>query len=196
LRDRLVQIDDGSERARERRYNACAAETLELTLLQDAQQLGFADGVNSVISSRKRTPPQANSICPGFDCCALVKGAPLKSEELRLDELIWRRRTVDGDEWSTASWRRGVNEARDNFFSCARFALQGVATSVAATRVARSTTVHHALDVPTKRIADRGSRPEMKLFASTVALMTASKARTAQIRSVATSHAAAVTQRA
>src|SRR5262249_29766475 len=54
-----------------------------------------------------------------------------------------------------------------------------VVTSVAATRAARSMTSDHALDVPTRRNADRGFRPGVKLFASSVALMTASVARTA-----------------
>src|SRR5215470_10238038 len=62
-----------------------------------------------------------------------------------------------------------------------------VVTSVGATRAARSMTSDHALDVPTRRNADRGSRLEMKLFASNVALMTASKTHTAQIRSEAIS---------
>src|SRR5262245_25149632 len=48
-----------------------------------------------------------------------------------------------------------------------------VVTSVAATRAARSRTWHHAFDVPTIGIGDRGSRIVLKLFANTVALMTA-----------------------
>src|SRR5262245_7256412 len=57
-----------------------------------------------------------------------------------------------------------------------------VVTSVAATRAARSMTSDHAWDVPTRRNAERGSRPDMKLFASSVALITASKTHTAQVR--------------
>src|SRR5262245_10450903 len=71
-----------------------------------------------------------------------------------------------------------------------------VVTSVTATRAARSMTSDHALDLPTRQNADRGSRPELKLFASSVALMTSSKAYTAQVRLEATSHAGGVTQRA
>jgi hypothetical protein len=61
---------------------------------------------------------------PGLRLLRAREASAFESEELRLDQLIWQRRAVDGNEWSMASWRRCVDEARDNFLSRAGFALQ------------------------------------------------------------------------
>jgi len=67
-----------------------AAEPLEFALLEDAEELAWARRLISLTSSRKRTPPAANSICPGLGLVGAGKGAALVAEELGFEELFGR----------------------------------------------------------------------------------------------------------
>src|SRR5215471_446205 len=106
LLDRLVQIAIGSDdHANVGADDARAAETLELALLQDAQQLGLGRQrqLGDLVEEQHATSGQLD--LPRLRLLCARESPALESEELRLDQLIRQRRAVDGDEWAMSPRR-------------------------------------------------------------------------------------------
>ena len=98
------------------------AQALELPLLEDAQQLGLhrRRHLADFVEEQHAAVGLLDASRLGRDRAG--KGAALVAEQLGLEQLIGKRRAVDGDEWPAASRRRVMNEARHDFLAGTRFA--------------------------------------------------------------------------
>ena len=102
--------------------DARAAEALELALLEHAEQLGLhrrrhlADLVEEQHAAAGLLDPSRLRRDRAGERAALV------AEQLRLEQLVGKRRAVDGDERPVLAARSLVNEARDDFLAGARLA--------------------------------------------------------------------------
>ena len=99
------------------RDRALAAESLDLTLLQDAQQLGLQRQAHlGDLVQEQRTAlgllelPRRGSVGPR-------EGALLVAEEHRLEHVVRYRGAVDGDEGTGGPARLAVNEARQHLLA-------------------------------------------------------------------------------
>src|SRR6185369_1494048 len=82
---------------------ACPAEPLELTLLQDPQQLGLCRRrqLGDFVEEQHAGPGQLD--LSWLRLLGTCEGTAFESEEFGLDQLIWQSCAVDGDERSMPS---------------------------------------------------------------------------------------------
>jgi hypothetical protein len=120
---RLSQIAVGrGDDADVRLQHSGAAEPLELALLQDAQELGLGrqGHVAHLVEEQHAARRQLDLARLGE--LRAGEGAALIAEQLRLEQLLGQRRTVQGDERGVLARGRLMDEAGDDLLAGARLA--------------------------------------------------------------------------
>ena len=104
--------------------HARAAETLKFALLKEAKQLGLCGAAHLAHLIQEQHAFGRELDLAGLGLMSAGKRSALVAEELRFEELLRKRRTVDGDEWAVPARRRLVDEPRDEFLPSSGFAPQ------------------------------------------------------------------------
>src|SRR5262249_52756487 len=102
--------------------HARPAETLELALLQDAEELRLRRRRHLADLVQEQRPAGGLLQLSWFALCGASVGAALVAEQLRFEQLFRKRRAVERDEWSVGARRGAMQETRDDFFTGSRVA--------------------------------------------------------------------------
>jgi hypothetical protein len=94
-----------------------------LALLQHTQELclGATSHLGDLIKKEDTAGRQLN--LSGLEVLRAGERAAFEPEELGFKQVLWKRGAVDADEGAAPAQRPLVNKASDDFFPCARLAL-------------------------------------------------------------------------
>src|SRR5258708_1568594 len=97
----------------------CPAKPLKFSLLKHAQELGLRRQAHlaDLVEEQHTTGGELDLSRLGL--LRAGERAPLVAEQLRLEQLLRQRGTVQRDKWSALSRGGAMDEARDHFLSCA-----------------------------------------------------------------------------